>query len=148
VTETKTEVICHYCGNPAELVDSEAVYPSGADYGPLWLCRPCGAYVGTHKNSKDHKPLGRLANAELRGMRKAAHRAFDPLWRSKMERDKMTKNAARAAAYRWLADQLELDKRACHIGDFDLDQCRKVVEVCTKPETRKPTKPKEETPCT
>jgi hypothetical protein len=143
---TEQTVTCNYCGNPAELVPSSEIYQSGADYGPLWLCRRCDAYVGTHKNSKDHKPMGRLANAELRGMRKAAHKAFDPLWRRKMERDRMTKNAARSAAYHWLAGQMEIKNYACHIGNFDLDQCRQAIDLCTKPETRKPTQPKEATP--
>jgi hypothetical protein len=39
----------------------------------IYLCVPCDAYVGTHKNSKDHKPLGFLANRGLREARKAAH---------------------------------------------------------------------------
>jgi len=145
---TEQTVKCQYCDGPAVLVDSCVIYKSGADYGPLWLCRPCDAYVGTHKNSKDYKPLGSLANAELRSMRKTAHKAFDPIWRRKMERDKMTKAAARSAAYHWLAGQMEIKKYACHIGNFDLDQCRQAIDICTKPETRKPTKPKEETPCT
>jgi hypothetical protein len=79
-------------------------------------------------------------------MRKAAHKAFDPLWRRKMERDKMTKHAARSAAYRWLAEQMEIKKHVCHIGNFDLDQCRQAIDLCTKPETRTPIQPKEATP--
>ena len=46
----------------------------------IWHCWPCGAYVGVHKNSPDHAPLGRLANAELRKMKIKAHAAFDKLW--------------------------------------------------------------------
>lgn len=70
------KVYCDYCGRQAEYVDSKAVY--GKSYGMMYLCRNCMAYVGVHKGTD--KPLGRLANAELRYWKKAAHAEFDPLW--------------------------------------------------------------------
>lgn len=70
--------ICDYCGNPADFVDSSVVY-HGRSFGMIYLCPNCGAYVGVHKGSD--KPLGRLANSELRNWKKAAHAAFDPLWK-------------------------------------------------------------------
>jgi len=109
-------------------MDSSVVY--GRSYGMLWICQPCDAYVGTHRNSKDHKPLGRLANAELREWKIRAHDAFDPLWRAKMQRDKYSKSKARRVAYHWLAGKLGIGIRNCHIGMFDIDQCRHTVEVC------------------
>lgn len=36
----------------------------------------------------------------------------------------------RGAAYGWLAEQLGIEKRACHIGMFDVDQCAAVVAAC------------------
>lgn len=71
-------VVCPYCGNKAELVDSAVVY--GRSYGIIWLCYPCDAYVGVHKNSPRHAPLGRLANKELREWKMRAHEVFDQLW--------------------------------------------------------------------
>ena len=71
-------VICDYCGTPADFVDSSVVY-HGHSFGMIYLCPRCGAYVGVHKGSD--KPLGRLANSELRNWKKAAHAAFDPLWK-------------------------------------------------------------------
>ena len=56
------KVYCDYCGRQAEYVDSKVVY--GKSYGMMYLCRNCMAYVGVHKGTD--KPLGRLANAELR----------------------------------------------------------------------------------
>ena len=55
-------IACDYCQASAELVDSKVIY--GRSYGLMWLCRPCGAWVGTHEGTE--KPLGRLANADLR----------------------------------------------------------------------------------
>lgn len=112
-------VYCDYCGRKAEFVDSKVIY--GRSYGMIYLCRNCMAYVGVRKGTR--KPLGRLANAELRSWKKAAHAAFDPLWkygRFKRHRD---------AAYRWLAEQMNLPLKQTHIGLFDIDQCRKVIEI-------------------
>ena len=70
------KVYCDYCGRQAEYVDSKVIY--GKSYGMMYLCRNCMAYVGVHKGTD--KPLGRLANAELRYWKKRAHAVFDPLW--------------------------------------------------------------------
>src|SRR3990172_3378996 len=76
-------MICPYCNEEALLIDSKDYYSNGVSYGMMYFCRPCNAYVGCHKNSKEHKPLGILANRELRELRKEAHKLFDPLWQSK-----------------------------------------------------------------
>lgn len=121
-------VTCDYCGREAELVDSAEVY-HGRSYGLIWLCRPCWAWVGVHESSKNHAPLGRLANSELRGWKIRAHAAFDPIWRARfMAGDGKTK--ARAEAYKWLAAQLEIPPRNCHIGMFDVELCKRAVDVC------------------
>ncbi len=121
-------VLCDYCQQSAELVDSVVVY--GRSYGMIWLCRPCDAYVGVHKNSPRHAPLGRLANAELRYWKRRAHAAFDPLWQRKMARDRVSKSEARKLAYHWLAEQLGLSVQQCHIGMFDVATCQRVMEIC------------------
>jgi hypothetical protein len=75
--------------------------------------------VGTHKNSPTHAPLGRLANAELRRAKMAAHAAFDPWWKS----GRMT----RREAYQKLASLMSMDPKDAHIGMFDVEQCKTVV---------------------
>ena len=119
-------MICPYCQQVAVYVDSTAVYRRS--YGMIYLCRQCNAYVGVH-NGTD-KPLGRLANAELRKAKIAAHDAFDPLWKGKIRRDGCAKYKARGAGYKWLAKQLQMNPEDCHIGMFDVDLCKQVVEVC------------------
>jgi len=109
---------CDYCGRPAKLVDSSLVY--GKSYGMIYYCAPCRAWVGVHKGTT--KPLGRLANKELREWKKAAHAAFDPLWKG----GKMKRNAA----YTWLAKQMGLPVKRTHIGMFDINECKKVVKIC------------------
>jgi len=115
------EVICPYCNNPAKLVDSIKIYKKRS-YGMIWLCRPCKAYVGTHKNSKRHAPLGRLANKELRKWKRHTHNLFDKLWNGGQ--------MSRSEAYKWLRKQLNISKEECHIGKFDIETCKQVVELC------------------
>lgn len=119
------EVFCDYCGRRAEYVDSKVMY--GKSYGMIYLCRNCMAYVGVHKGTD--KPLGRLANAELRYWKKAAHAVFDPLW----QRGRF--KGHRNAAYGWLAQKMCIPVEACHIGMFDVTRCRKAIQVINN-ETR------------
>ena len=125
MTDIQMTIVCDYCNNPAVLVDSKVVY--GRSYGMIYLCQPCDAYVGTHKASG--KPLGRLATAELRKAKIAAHAAFDPLWKGKVKRDGCSKGKARGMGYKWLADQLGIKANDCHIGMFDVETCRRVVDL-------------------
>lgn len=114
------EVYCDYCGRRTEYVDSAAVY--GKSYGMIYLCRHCNAYVGVHKGTD--KPLGRLANSELRCWKKAAHNAFDPLWKYGSFRGR------RRAAYQWLSERLGLPIEKTHIGMFDVGLCKEAIQIC------------------
>ena len=115
------KVNCPYCKKDAELVNGERIYPHRPDLFAkmFWLCEPCNAYVGTHSNSDNNKPLGRLANADLRRAKTAAHAAFDPLWKEGY--------MSRTKAYAWLARRLHIHIQKCHIGMFDLDTCYRVI---------------------
>lgn len=114
------KVFCDYCGSEAVLVEDSEIY--GRSYGhKCWLCRRCNAYVGCHRGT--NKPLGRLANADLRRWKTAAHDAFDPLW--KYGKFKHRRNAA----YAWLAEQMNLPVDKTHIGMFDVGQCKRVIEI-------------------
>jgi len=123
------EVICPYCGLNAELVDSKTIY--GTSYGMVWLCQPCQAWVGVHKGDRDSKPLGTLANAEVRKARQLAHAAFDPFWQELVEKGAKKWNA-RKQLYDRLSAELGLDASECHIAQFDDRRCRSVVTVCAR----------------
>lgn len=118
------EVICPYCHKPAIQVKGNTIYPNRPDLFKknFFLCRPCGAYVGCHPGSAT--PLGYLANEETRRARSDAHYAFDPLWRGR--------SMKRKEVYQWLADHLGIDVSRCHIGEFNIDMCEKVVRICTE----------------
>jgi hypothetical protein len=38
---------------------------------------------------------------------------------------------ARGGRYKKLAELMGISKKECHIGMFDVDQCRRVVEICS-----------------
>jgi len=115
-------VNCPYCNRPAHLVDGVTIYPHRPDLyeKKFYLCPPCDAYVGCHPGTTE--PLGRLANAELRAAKMAAHSAFDPLWRLGQWK--------RRDAYKWLAGKLGIAWKDCHIGFMDVEMCKRVVEIC------------------
>lgn len=118
-------VVCDYCKQPAVLKDSSAVYERS--YGPIWHCAPCRAWVGVHRNSPTHAPLGRLANAELRHLKQRAHAAFDRLWKDGPLR--------RNEAYRWLSEELGIPLNATHIGMFDPGLCiRTIILIRSTPQ--------------
>lgn len=118
---------CPYCGDLAKPATGKEIYPSSKR---LWdkkffLCRPCDAYVGCHggksKKAGRLKPLGTLANRNLRTLRVRAHRIFDRMW--------MTEGLDRSAAYTWLAMRLGIKKKECHIGHFNEEMCLKVIQT-------------------
>ncbi len=117
------------CAAPSvELVSGEEVYPHRQDLARnhYWRCN-CGAYVGVHPNLK---PLGTPAHKALRDARGAAHAVFDPLWRRRAEISGIKPNLARARGYKWLAAQMGMAAKDCHIGMMTIDQARRVVEIC------------------
>ena len=117
-------VLCPYCGGNAKLVGGLTIYPHRPDLHEkkFYQCAPCDAYVGCHPGTTN--ALGRLANAELRKAKMAAHSAFDPLWKSGAKK--------RGSAYAWLSDALGMNKKDCHIGMMDVADCHRVVEACKR----------------
>lgn len=117
---------CPYCFNETVYVDSSEIY--GKSYGMIYLCRPCMAWVGVHKGT--NKAKGRLANNKLRKMKKKAHKYFDNLWERKMLKDDLKQKEARNKAYNWLSEKTGIDRKICHIGMMDIEQCNQVIEIC------------------
>lgn len=116
----KRKVICQYCQQEAVFMSTEQFY--GRDYGTnMWVCKPCDAYVGTHKRTD--VPKGTLANKELREWRKKAHAVVDPLWlnQTKNRRD------ARTQIYNWIQKAMNLSKEEAHIGMMNIEQCQTLI---------------------
>lgn len=115
------QVVCPFCKSSVSLVDSAKVYRRS--YGFIYLCDRyplCDARVRCHPNS--NKPLGTLADKELRRWRSLTHRHFDPLWQSGIF-------TSRNAAYKWLARVMGLPPAKTHVGMFDKQQCIRAIRV-------------------
>jgi hypothetical protein len=106
---------CGHCQGPARRCSSrDDDYPYSRDFGPVYLCRPCGAYVGTHPGGM---PKGVPANAEQRAGRQRAHALLDPVWQC-MVMKLGSNQAARRPVYRWLAGKLGKSEGETHIACF------------------------------
>jgi hypothetical protein len=108
---------CPYCGKPATYGPNELWY--GRRYGKSYMCyfcKPCDAYVGTHQNTT--KPLGTMANRELRQWRIRAHAVIDALWKEK--------GWSRKGVYRYLR---KVFGQEIHIGESDIDTCKKILTL-------------------
>ncbi len=114
---------CPYCKVKAVKVSGMEIYPHRPDLHKkmFYSCPECDAYVGTHTVSG--KPLGTLANGELREKRRKLHVVFEPLWNGTQ--------GTRREAYTWLASKLNIPEAACHIGMFDSAACDKALEIIT-----------------
>jgi hypothetical protein len=131
---------CCECAKPdhVDLARGQLIYPNRSD---LWLhadgatrwwwhCSACGAYVGVHRGTL--KPLGSPAGPQTRAARSAAHAAFDPLWEKRMKLSGFSKHRARGRGYKWLAGELGISAKECHIGMMDAATARRVVEICNR----------------
>lgn len=113
--------LCPYCHSPARLVLAKDVLKKdNMEYA--WVCSKypnCDAYVAAHRNSG--KPMGPLANSELRKLRFEAHEKFDQIWKTGI----MDKEDA----YRWLASSLSLKSKHAHIGKFSEYYCKETIKL-------------------
>jgi hypothetical protein len=124
--------ICPYCNQPTEYIDSSYIYKKS--YGMIYICKPCNAYVGVHKGTST--ALGRLANKELREAKKQAHHYFNKIYQTgiivTILEKPLPQVKSRTAAYMWLSKEMGVDRKYCHIGMFDIEQCNKVIALCKK----------------
>lgn len=119
--------VCGYCRREAALVTGDVIHPGREDLQAeyFWRCAPSDAWVSCHPPAgpgggggvgDGTVPMGSLANAELRRWRSSAHALFDPIWQSG--------KLSRHQAYGWLAKTLRIPREQCHIGMFNLEQCK------------------------
>jgi hypothetical protein len=82
-------IYCGICDKKQEIIltTGKEIYPHRKDLFKLkfWKCPVCGGYVGTHKNSKKHKPLGCIVSKEVKNARIRIHKLLDILWSSPCE---------------------------------------------------------------
>lgn len=115
---------CPYDAGNVQLVTGADIYPHRPDlyHKQFWRCCKCGAYTGCHPGTT--KRVGRLANAETRALKVAAHTAFDHLWQSG--------RMSRTQAYRWLQQATGLGEHDCHIGWMSDDMLRAIPALVAR----------------
>src|SRR6478672_866777 len=107
-------IACGDCGAPMRL------RTRNSDGKPFWGCSRWPTCQGTHGAHPDGEPYGVPADKETRQARIEAHRVFAAAWRARG----MTKGQA----YAWLSDMMGISRNAAHIGRFNAEWCRKLVE--------------------
>src|SRR5512135_427626 len=81
-----------------------------------YLCTTDGCRGRHSAHQGTGLPMGRPADARVRGLRREAHEVFDRLWKSgKMKRGE---------AYAWMRKAMGLSSESGHISMFSAEQCR------------------------
>jgi|DEB0MinimDraft_6_1074348.scaffolds.fasta_scaffold98348_2 hypothetical protein len=78
------EIYCCGCGKDtqARLTTGKEVYRNQEYLHELyfWKCDTCKNFVGTHKGSKHHAPLGVIPTPGIKKMRQFLHNHIDSMW--------------------------------------------------------------------
>ena len=114
--------ICPYCENESKKCTGLEIFPERKDLMDkiFYRCISCDAHVGCHPGTD--KPLGSLADSNLRSLRSKLHSIFDPLWKEGIW-------GTRRQAYLKLSYLLGIELNECHIGKFNVDQCKKAMII-------------------
>lgn len=107
---------CPYCNREAIWCENKEIY--GKNFGKSYMCyycKPCDAYVGCHKNTRN--ALGSMANKELRHLRRECHLLIDPWWYKK---HKIERKELYYILSEWWGSEF-------HVGWLREDDCRKVL---------------------
>lgn len=114
---------CPFCNGDVVFTSNKELYGREYGHGKIYLCRNCKASVGTHSGSK--RPLGVMANREMKILKKACHDLFDFTWKSKQ--------ISRSFAYQRLAELMGISGSDCHFGHFETKNLLKALNILSKP---------------
>lgn len=116
---------CPYCGEQAVLTDADRV--GKRSLVVVWGCQPCNAWVAVRKQDTRYRPLGTLANPELRSARATVRDVANILWRSYDKSRILLPRSERRRA--WFSDLLGLPRAQCNIETFDLHECQRALRA-------------------
>lgn len=119
------KIFCVECNKKVtpRMVSGNVVYPHRRDlaHKRFWQCVHCKNFVGCHENSNKNKlrPLGVIANRELKQARIQIHNIIDPLWRG----GKLTRSEIYVALSQELGYQY-------HTGELrSMEEARRVYKI-------------------
>jgi ssDNA-binding Zn-finger/Zn-ribbon topoisomerase 1 len=124
------DVTCPDCGAKMTLRRTQKFKWNNGEGRLFYGCSrwpKCNAVHGAHP---DGRPLGTPGDAATKKARIEAHAALASL--CERRNWKIGKSSERRGAYLWLAQKLGIAEEKCHIAMFDVETCKRVVEVCSK----------------
>lgn len=115
--------LCPYCNCETQKVTDKEIYGIQSNYNKSFIqcIQNSDHYVGTFSNGKS---LGRLANSELRKLKRDGHAVFDKLWQG----EEATFNS-RDHAYAWLSRKMRLSMDLTHFAMFNNEQCIQSIQI-------------------
>jgi hypothetical protein len=122
LTGDQEPVQCPYCEQQAKFSETSGHLYGGKNYGPVYECEPCRAWVGCRPGTRS--PLGKPANRRLRMIRRQAHTLLDTRWRKV---PKEQRKDARTDLYLKLGEALGIEGE-CHIGEMNERTALKAIE--------------------
>lgn len=122
------KIFCVECQKDIEpkLVSGAMVYPRSPKlaHDKFWMCNSCKNFIGCHKNANKNKlkPLGVIANKELKQARIMIHNLIDPIWREeKMKRGEIYAVISKELGYTY------------HTGELrGIDEARRVWKIAAE----------------
>lgn len=122
------KIFCVECDKNVEpkVVSGSMVYPNSPKlaHDRFWMCNHCKNFIGCHKNANKNKmkPLGVIANKELKQARIKIHQLIDPIWQNdKMKRGEVYAIISKELGYTY------------HTGELrSLDEARKVWSIAAE----------------
>ena len=112
-----TEVKCPECGAPMRLRMTQKFRYGDGRPRRFWSCTRYPACKGIHGAHPNGEPLGIPADAETKRWRVKAHAVFDQIDMPRKER------------YLHLQRLMGLSKDEAHIGRFDIEQCKRLIQL-------------------
>lgn len=127
LSKTEKEILtgsrCPYCNCATKRVTDIEIYGHHSNYNKRFIQCEMNAdhYVGTFANGQ---ALGRLADAELRKLKREGHALFDQLWQGEQPTFR-----TRDQAYKWLAKKMRLSSDLTHFAMFNNEQCLQSMQL-------------------
>ena len=115
------DITCPDCGKKLKLQRKGL-------YGPYYRCAGWPDCDIAHSAHADGRPMGIPANSATRSARRAAHNAFDSL--------RIELGWSKSDGYQWLAKKMSISTTKCHIGRFNVHQCKQVMILCERQRPR------------
>lgn len=101
------------------LIKGNVAYPHRENLFSLnfYQCPVCKNFVGVHKGT--YRPLGVIANSEIKNARRHIHNLLDPIWK--------TGKIGRKKCYKLISEELGYEYHTANLKT--IDECRTVYRI-------------------